>query len=119
MGRRRRKSYSTMLVPLVFPLDTAAHVFQLARYGLRPRTICRHVDHPLTGGPLDISILTEVFGAELKAGARQGAEETAKALHDYIVGNGVKRNARVAKFRAQRDDFIGMGPAPRWSKKIR
>jgi hypothetical protein len=93
--------------PLVFPLDTAAKVFDLARCGLKPRTLCKHIDNPLTGKHLTEDLLLQYFGEEVRRGSLQGARETLHSLQAQITGEGgVKRNIAAAIFRSKQDPFI-------------
>jgi len=93
---------------LVFPLGTDEKIFRLARYGMKPEVIARHIDNPLEGKPISTDILMRYFGEEVRHGARVGAEETAKSIHEQVTGaNGVKRNAAAAMFRAKQDELIG------------
>lgn len=93
---------------LVFPVETAEKVFNLARYGMKPYIIARHIDNPIDGKPISEDILMRYFGNEATAGARQGAIETAKSIHEQVTGEGgAKRSPSVAMFRAKQDEFVG------------
>lgn len=103
-----RHSTREVSVPMAFPVETGATVFKLARYGLKPHIICKHIDNPLTGKPITLEILESYFSKELREGQRFGALETAKAIHDQVTGEGgAKRSPQLAAFRAKQDEMIG------------
>ena len=101
--------YAEVGFPLAFPIDTGKKVYQLARWGARPPAICKHIDHPLTGKPIDEKTLMDYFATEVKEGTRDGAQETLRSLHEQVTGEGgVKRNVQAAIFRSQQQvDMIG------------
>jgi hypothetical protein len=95
--------------PLAFPLGTGDKVRRLARYGLKPPYIAMQIDNPLTGKAITPEIIEQYFMLEYIEGARQGAEETARSVHEQATGEGgAKRNIAAAMYRAQQQvDMIG------------